>query len=226
MNIAILGTGVVGRTLAAGLAAAGHDVVIGTRDPDATLARTEPDAMGTPPYRVWQEQHAEVRLLPYADAAAHGEVVVNATAGDGALAAIERCGSDRLAGRILVDVSNPLDFSAGFPPTLSIKDTDSLAEAIQRAAPEAKVVKTLNTVTAAVMVEPESVAGGDHTVFLSGDDAAAKAIVAALLEQLGWRDIVDLGDLSTARGQEMFLPLWLRLMRALGTPQFGVKVAR
>jgi 8-hydroxy-5-deazaflavin:NADPH oxidoreductase len=226
VKIAILGTGVVGRTLAAGLAAAGHDVVIGTRDPEATLARAEPDQMGTPPYRDWQEQHADVTLRAYAEAAAHGEVVVNATAGEGALSVIGLAGPQRLAGRVLVDVSNPLDFSAGFPPTLAIKDTDSLAEAIQRAVPEAKVVKTLNTVTAAVMVDPGSVAGGDHTVFLSGDDAEAKATVAGLLEQLGWRDIVDLGDLSTARGQEMFVPLWLRLMRALGTPQFGVKVVR
>lgn len=226
MKIAILGTGVVGRTLAAGLAAAGHDVVIGTRDPRATVARTEPDAMGTPPYRDWQEQHADVTLMPYAAAAAHGEVVINATAGEGALSVIGLAGPERLAGTVLVDVSNPLDFSGGFPPTLAIKDTDSLAEAIQRAAPEAKVVKTLNTVTAAVMVDPSSVAGGDHTVFVSGDDPDAKAIVAGLLEQLGWLDILDLGDLSTARGQEMFVPMWLRLMRALGTPQFGVKVVR
>jgi predicted dinucleotide-binding enzyme len=226
VKIAILGTGVVGRSLAAGLAAAGHDVAVGTRDPDATLARTEPDAMGNPPYHVWAEEHQDIALVPYAEAAAHGEVVVNATSGDGALSAIELAGPERLAGSILVDVSNPLDFSAGFPPTLSVKDTDSLAERIQRAAPGAKVVKTLNTVSAAVMVAPGSVAGGDHTIFLSGDDAEAKSTVAALLKELGWRDVVDLGDLSTARGQEMFVALWLRLLLALDTPRFGVKVAR
>lgn len=226
MKIAILGTGVVGRTLAAKLADAGHDVAVGTRDPRATLARSEPDAMGTPPYRDWQEAHGDVVLLPYPDAADHGEVVVNATSGDGALDAIELAGPHRLAGKVLVDVSNPLDFSTGFPPTLSIKDTDSLAERIQRSVPEALVVKTLNTVTAAVMVDPAAVGDGDHSIFVSGDDAEAKATVTELLRTLGWRDIVDLGELSTARGQEMLLPLWLRLMRALGTPQFGIKVVR
>jgi predicted dinucleotide-binding enzyme len=226
VRIAILGTGVVGRTLAGGLEAAGHDIAVGTRDPRATLARTDTGPMGTPPYAVWQEEHPDVALLPYPDAAAHGDVVVLATAGDGALGAVELAGREDLAGKVLVDVTNPLDFSGGFPPTLTVCNTDSLAEQIQRAVPDAKVVKALNTVSASVMVQPGSVADGDHSIFVSGDDADAKATVTSLLRELGWRDVIDLGALNTARGPEMYLPVWLRLMGALGTPAFNVKVVR
>jgi predicted dinucleotide-binding enzyme len=126
---------------------------------------------------------------------------------------------------VLVDISNPLDFSAGFPPTLSVKDTDSLGEQVQRAFPEAKVVKTLNTLTAPLMVEPKSL-GASSTVFVSGDDAAAKATVVDLLTSFGHDDVIDLGGIETARGAEMLLPLWLRLMGGLGTHLFNVKVVR
>jgi predicted dinucleotide-binding enzyme len=226
VRIAILGTGVVGRTLAGGLEATGHDIAVGTRDPRVTLARTGTDRMGTPPFAVWQEEHPDVALLPYPDAAAHGDVVVLATAGDGALAAVEAAGRHALAGKVLIDVTNPLDFSEGFPPLLSVSNTDSQAERIQRAVPDARVVKTLNTVMAGLMVDPASVAGGDHSVFVSGDDADAKATVTSLLHELGWRDVIDLGELRCSRGPEMYLPLWLRLMGALGTPAFGIKIAR
>jgi hypothetical protein len=152
--------------------------------------------------------------------------VVNATAGAVALDALRLAGEAHLAGKPLVDISNPLDFSRGFPPTLSVLNSDSLGEQIQRAFPSARVVKTLNTVSAPVMVDPGGLAGGDHTIFMSGNDADAKEQVAALLRAPGWRDIVDLGDISTARGTAMFLPLWLRPYGALGNAAFNVRVTR
>ena len=226
MDIAVLGTGSVGRTLAAGLSSLGHEVVVGTRDPQATLARSEPDATGAPPYREWQAEHPAVRLAALDEAAAHGELVVNATGGAGSMEALTRAGAANLAGKVLLDVSNPLDFSRGFPPTLLVKDTDSLAEQIQRAFPDARVVKSLNTMTAALMVEPGRVGGGDHSTFVSGDDPAAKQTVVNLLTSMGHTDVIDVGDLSTARGTEMWLALWVRLMGALGTPYFNLKVVR
>jgi predicted dinucleotide-binding enzyme len=226
MKIAVLGTGTVGRTVAAKLAELGHEVVIGTRDPAATLARTEPDAMGNPPFPVWQAEHPAVRLAPFAEAAAQGELVVNATGGTGSLDALTRAGERNLAGKVLLDVSNPLDFSRGFPPSLFVSDTDSLAEQIQRAFPGVRVVKSLNTMNAAVMVDPGSVGGGDHSTFVSGDDAEAKQIVVELLGSMGHTDVIDLGDLSSARAAEMLLPVWLRLMRALGTPHLQFKIVR
>ena len=226
MNIAVLGTGTVGRTIAGKLSELGHVVVVGTRDPQATVARTESDAMGNPPYSAWQAENPAVRLAPFAEAAAFGELVVLATSGSGALDALTRAGAENLAGKVLLDISNPLDGSQGFPPTLFVKDTDSLAEQLQRAFPAARVVKSLNTMTAAVMVDPGRVSGGEHSVFVSGDDQEAKQTVASLLEDFGHTDVIDLGDLSTARGAEMYLPLWLRLMGSLGTPFFNIKVVR
>ena len=226
MKIAVIGTGTVGRTVAAKLADLGHEVAVGTRDPQATLARTDTDAMGNPPFAVWQTEHPAVRLAPFADAAAQGELLINATGGGASLEALTQAGAENLAGKVLLDISNPLDFSQGFPPTLLVKDTDSLAEQIQRAFPDARVVKSLNTMTAAVMVEPGRVAGGDHSVFVSGNDDDAKKAVVDLLHSFGHTDVIDLGDLSTARGAEMLLPVWLRLMGALGTPMFNFKIAR
>lgn len=226
MNIGVLGTGVVGRTIAARLVELGHSVQIGTRDPQQTLARTEPDGMGGPPYRSWQQQNPAVSLVSFAEAAAFGEIVFNAANGSAVLAVLAAAGAANLQGKILVDLSNPLDFSKGMPPTLFVLNSDSLAEQIQRAYPEVQVVKTLNTVTAALMVYPEQLAQGQHSVFVSGNSAAAKAQVSGLLRTFGWKDIVDLGDLSTARGTEMYLPLWLRLWGALGTGMVNVQVVR
>jgi len=226
MKIAVLGTGHVGQTLAGRLAELGHDVTIGTRDTAATMARSDPDAMGNPPYSAWATGHPVVRLAKFAEAAGAADLVVNATSGDVSLAALEAAGRDNLAGKVLLDVANPLDFSRGFPPTLFVKDTDSLAEQIQAAFPDAKVVKSLNTMTAALMVSPRQLAGGDHSVFVSGNDAEAKKTVAGLLESFGHTDIIDLGDISTARGPEMYLPIWLRLMNALSAPLFNIKVVR
>ncbi|MGZ6708812.1 MAG: NADPH-dependent F420 reductase, partial [Solirubrobacteraceae bacterium] len=207
MNIAVLGTGMVGRAVAGRASQLGNDVTIGTRDPQATLARTDSDAMGNPPFAAWHADHSAVGLATFADAAAAGELIVNATSGGNSLEVLALAGAGNLAGKVLIDIANPLDFSAGFPPTLSVKDTDSLAEQIQRAFPDARVVKTLNTLNAVLMAEPATLAGGHHSVFVSGDDAEAKATVTDLLRSFGWRDIVDLGDLSTARGTEMLLPV-------------------
>jgi predicted dinucleotide-binding enzyme len=226
MNVAVLGTGIVGRTIAGKLSELGHVVVVGTRDPEATIARTDADAMGNPPYSAWQAEHPAVRLAPFAEAGAFGELVVLATNGSGSLDALTQAGEENLAGKVLLDVSNPLDFSQGFPPSLFVKDTDSLAEQIQRAFPAARVVKSLNTMTAAVMVDPGRVGGGDHSVFVSGNDPEAKRTVVSLLQEFGHTDVVDLGDLSTARGVEMYLPLWLRMMAVVGTPFFNIKVVR
>ena len=226
MKIAVLGTGSVGRTMAARFADLGHDVAIGTRDPQATLARSEPDAMGNPPFSAWAADHSQVPLLSFAEAAERADLVVNATNGGVSIEVLTQAGAANLAGKVLLDIANPLDFSQGFPPTLFVKDTDSLGEQIQRAFPDAKVVKTLNTMTAALMAEPGLAAGGDHSVFVSGNDADAKKTVIGLLQELGHADVIDLGDLSTARGTEMLLPVWLRLMGALGTPMFNFKIAR
>lgn len=225
MDIAVLGTGMVGRALAGRLADLGHTVVVGTRDPQATLARTEPDAMGTEPYATWQGEHAAVGLETFAAAAARAELVVLAGSGAAALGMLEAAGADNLAGKVLLDISNPLDFSAGFPPSLFVKDTDSLGEQIQASFPQVRVVKSLNTLGAALMVEP-AILGASSTVFVSGDDAAAKATVTNLLRSFGHDDVLDLGGIETARGTEMLLPLWLRIMGALGTGTFNIKVVR
>ena len=213
MRIAVIGTGHAGRTLAQGFQRTGHDVVVGTRDPDATRAREE-----------WLG--LDVPLAALGMVAADADLVVNVTNGQASLAALGEVGSDHLAGKVILDVANPLDFSQGFPPTLSVKDTDSLAEQIQRAFPEARVVKSLNTVTASVMVDPSTVGDGDTTVFVAGDDEEARQQVSELLRELGWLDIVELEGLQNARGLEMWLPLWVRLMGALGTGQFNIKLVR
>lgn len=226
MKIAVLGTGMVGQALAGRLDELGHDVTVGTRDPEATLGRTAPDGMGNPPLGAWLPAHPTVALATYADATADAELVVNATSGHASLAALEAAGADNLDGKVILDIANPLDFSRGMPPTLFVKDEDSLGERIQAAFPRARVVKALNTLTADLMVHPKNLAGGDHSVFVSGDDDDAKAVVTGLLHDFGHTDVIDLGDLSTARGSEMLLPIWLRLMGSLGTHLFNVKVVR
>jgi len=167
-----------------------------------------------------------VVLGTFAEAAAHGEVIVNALNG---LVSVEvlRPLAASLDGKLLIDISNPLDFSRGMPPAvLTYEGGASLAEEIQRALPGARVVKTLNTLTASLMVNPRQLADGDHSVFLSGDDAAAKAQAADILHSFGWRDIIDMGGLITARGAEMLLPIWLQLFGTFGQPQYNFKIVR
>ena len=226
MRFGILGTGTVGRSIAEKLASLRHDITIGTRDVEALLARTEPDAMGTEPFAPWRQRNAHIGLATFAEAAAHGEVVVNATNGAGSLEALSAAGEANLAGKILIDIANPLDFSHGMPPSLFVSNTDSLGEQIQRAFPDTRVVKTLNTMTVALMVDPSLVAGGEHEVFVSGNDQAAKAQVAAILGSFGWRRVLDLGDITTARGAEMVVPLWLNMFGVLGTSMFNFAVVK
>lgn len=227
MRISVLGTGTVGRTLAARLAGLDHTVVMGTRDPDATLARSVPDASDDPPFAAWHAEHPSVRLLDLPRAGAHGDLLVNATAGTASVAALEAAGIGTRRGLVVLDVANALDFSAGFPPTLSVVNTDSLAEQIQRTFPAVRVVKALNTVNAAVMVDPARVPGRHH-VFVAGDDPDAKRTVVGLLGELGWPPdrVVDLGGIRAARGTEMYLPLWLSMMQAFGHADFNVAVVR
>jgi predicted dinucleotide-binding enzyme len=209
MNIAVLGTGAVGQTLGAKLLSLGHDVMLGARAADNEKVLAFAGRTGG-------------KAGSFGDAIRHGELIINGTRGDGSIDAI-RQGEQWLAGKTLIDVANPLDFSHGFPPGLSVSDTDSLAERIQRAFPAARVVKALNTVTAAVMVEPARIPGR-HTVFVSGNDPAAKGQAMDLLRSFGWQSIIDLGDITTARGVEQYVALWVRLMGALGTAEFNVEV--
>ena len=227
MRIGILGTGVVGQTIGAKLASLGHNTMLGTRDVSALLARTEPPMGSDEPFAAWHRRHPAITLGSFAETAAYGEILFNCTSGGASLEALHQAGEANLADKVLVDVANALDFSRGMPPTLSVANTDSLGEQLQRAFPRVRVVKALNTVTAAVMVDPRQVAEGDHHIFVSGNDAAAKAQVTSILKEwLGWREVIDLGDISAARGTEMYLPLWLRLFGAVGTPLFNVKVVR
>jgi len=227
MRITVLGTGPVGQAVAAKLAELGHEVVAGTRDPQAALTRSEPDVFGNPPFSVWREAHPEVGLAPLAEAGAQAELFVNATNGAGSIEALEAAGEGNLAGKVLLDIANPLDFSQGMPPTLFVTNTDSLGEQIQRRFPQARVVKALNTMNCEVMVDPAKVPG-DHDVFLCGEDVDAKRQVTELLESFGWPAgrIIDLGGIGSARGTEMYVALWLRLWGALGTGYFNIAVVR
>jgi predicted dinucleotide-binding enzyme len=214
MKISVLGSGMVGQTIAAKLVTLGHDVVVGTRTP-AKL-------------QDWLASVAhKARVGSFAESAAHGEIVINATSGTGSLEALALAGAANLDGKILIDIANPLDFSQGMPPSLSISNTDSLGEQIQRTFPGTKVVKTLNTMNAYLMVDAQQLADGDHHIFVSGNDPEAKAQVTTMLQDwFGWRNVIDLGDITTARGTEMLLPIWLRLWGALGTPMFNFKIVR
>jgi 8-hydroxy-5-deazaflavin:NADPH oxidoreductase len=216
MRIGVLGTGVVGRALGTKLVELGHEVRMGSREAGGEAALD------------WAHSAGEAASEgTFADAAEFGELVINATSGAASLQALGAAGAENLAGKVLVDVANPLDFSGGMPPTLSVCNDDSLGEQIQEAFPDARVVKALNTVNAGVMVEPDALEESTN-VFVCGNDGAAKAQVIELLETFGWLsgDIIDLGDISAARGTEMYLPLWLRLMSALETPQFNIRVVK
>jgi predicted dinucleotide-binding enzyme len=202
----------VAQGLSARLAELGHNVVIGTRDANKL--------------RGWQSSNQRVLIGSFAETAAHGDMLFNATNGSGSLNALTLAGEENLADKILVDVSNPLDFSKGFPPSLTVFGSDSLAELIQRAFPMTRVVKTLNTVNARVMTHPLEVANGDHHVFVSANDADAKAQISDLLRSFGWLHIFDLGDLSTARGTEAYMLLWVRLYGALNTSMINMKIMK
>jgi len=215
MKIGILGTGMVGEAIATKLIQLGHEVQMGSRTANNDKAAA------------WVKQNgAKATHGTFADTAAFGEVLFNCTSGGASLEALKMAGAENLNGKVLIDIANPLDFSRGMPPSLLVCNTDSLGEQIQRAFPEAKVVKSLNTMNANLMVNP-GLLKEEHLVFVSGNDAEAKATVTMILKNwFGWKSIVDLGDITTARGTEMVLPLWVSLMGALQTPLFNFKIVQ
>lgn len=214
LNLAVLGTGRVGEAIANKLISLGHHVCWASRSP------------ANPKSAAWVAQHgARASHATYADAAAAAEVVFFCTPGEATVNLANEIGATRLAGKIIVDISNPLDFSRGLPPSLLVCNTDSVGEQLQRALPDSRVVKTLNTVNSEIMVHPAMLAE-PPTMFLSGNDPAAKERVAQLLRSFGWVSLLDLGDIPTARGTEMLLPLWLSASRSLGTLRFGFRLVR
>jgi 8-hydroxy-5-deazaflavin:NADPH oxidoreductase len=215
MKIAVLGTGSVGETIGNKLLSLGHEVKMGSRSPSHEKGLAWAAAGGP-----------RASLGTFADAASFGELAFNCTSGFGSIPALTAAAAG-LAGKLVIDIANPLDFSKGFPPSLFSGNTDSLGEQAQRALPESKVVKALNHVTAGLMVDANKVAGGDHEAFISGNDGEAKAQVSKILKDwFGWQRVVDLGDMSTARGTESYLALWVRLYGALGTADFNIKIMR
>jgi predicted dinucleotide-binding enzyme len=214
MKIGVLGTGMVGQMVAGALASRGHELKMGAREAGNEKAAAWARSAGS-----------KASVGTFSDAASFGEIVFNCTNGAASLAALRAAGTGNLAGKVLVDVANPLDFSKGMPPTLLTAQGDSLAEQIQREFPKARVVKALNTVNVNVMFNPEKVPG-DSDLFVCGNDADAKQRVTALLKDFGWKSVMDLGDVSAARGLEAYLLLWMRLIGFVGKPEFNIRVVR
>jgi len=215
----------VGQSIAEKLVQLGHKVMMGTRDKVATLAKSGKDAMGRPAFGEWIKNNSKIQFGTYSEASAFGEFLVNATSGTGSIEALKLAGENNLANKVLLDISNPLDFSKGMPPTLTVCNTDSLAEQIQRTFPKSKVVKSLNTLTAMLMVNP-GLLPEPTNIFLNGNDSNAKSEVKKILISFGWndKDIIDMGDITTARGTEQILPIWIRLWGTLQTPVFNFKI--
>ena len=213
-NIAILGTGMVGDTLGTKLVSLGHKVRMGSR------------SAGNEKATAWAKLNGESASNgTFADAAAFGEIIFNCTLGQVSLEALQLAGRENLQGKILVDVANPLDFSKGMPPSLSVCNTDSLGEVIQRQYTDVKVIKTLNTMNCQLMTNPGALKDPGN-VFICGNDSGAKAEVENLIRSFGWEKIIDLGDISAARGTEQVLPIWVRLMSQLGTPMFNFSIVQ
>jgi predicted dinucleotide-binding enzyme len=215
MKIAVLGTGMVGDTIGSKLIELGHIVFMGSRttvnEKAAAFASRHPDKALAGDFKA---------------AASFGEIIFNCTAGKGSIAALEMAGEKNLAGKIIIDIANPLDFSQGNPPILSNSNTWSLGEEIQKRFPDSKVVKALNTMWCGLMVNPSMINGGDHDTFICGNDEQAKEKVRDILMAFGWKgkNILDLGDITSARGTEMYLPLWLRIWGATKNGAFNIKI--
>jgi predicted dinucleotide-binding enzyme len=228
MKIAVIGTGTVGQTFASRLVSLGHEVMMGTRNVADKLAATSKDMYGNPPFSEWHAANKNVQLGTFAEAAAFGEIILNVTQGANSINALKSADAKNLDGKILVDIANPLDFSKGMPPSLlpELSNTNSLGEEIQKTFPSTKVVKTLNTMWAGLMVNPNMIGGGDHNAFICGNDADAKTKVKSLMNEFGWKNenILDLGDISAARGTEAVLPIWLRIWSATQNGAFNFKV--
>ena len=214
MKIGVLGTGMVGNAIATKLVLMGHSVKMGSRSATNEKGAAWVKASGP-----------NASQGTFADAAAFGEMIFNCTNGMGALDALKQAGAGNLRGKVVIDISNPLDFSKGMPPSLTVCNTDSLGEQIQRAYPDAKVVKTLNTVNCTMMVNPGLVPG-EHDVFICGNDAGAKSKAEEMLKKFGWKSIIDLGDITNARATEMLLPIWVRLYGKFQSPMFNFKIVR
>ena len=215
MKIGILGTGMVGNAIGTKFVKLGQDVKMGSRTADNMKAAEWVKSNGS-----------KASQGTFADAAAFGEILFNCTSGMASLEALKQAGTQNLKGKILVDIANSLDFSKGMPPSLAVCNTDSLGEQIQRAFPDVKVVKTLNTVNCNLMVNP-SLVKGDHDLFICGNDAQAKAKVVDILKNsFGWKSVIDLGDITSARATEMLLPIWVRLMGLYQTPNFNFKIVK
>ena len=211
MKISVLGTGMVGQTIASKLAIMGHEVMIGSRD------RNNPKA------KEWIKKISKLSLGTFNDSAQFGELIFNCTLGSATLSALELAGEKSLGSKILIDTSNPLEFSKTNEASLFICNTDSLSEQIQRAYPKVKVIKCLNTLTAQLMVNPDLIPG-KHNLFIAGNDEESKLNVRFLLhENFGWNDdcFIDLGDLSGARSAEMLVLLWIRLWNHFQNPVFN-----
>lgn len=229
-NVGILGTGGVGQTLASKFNTLGYNVMLGTRYVSEKLAVTEPDGYGNPSFSEWYSANSSIKLGTFKEAAAFGELIVNATQGGNSVNALKMADAKNLNGKILIDVANPLDFSRGRPPSLlpELSNTNSLGEEIQRNFPEVKVVKALNTMWSGLMVNPGMINKGDHEVMVCGNDPEAREKVKEILKSFGWnnKNIIDLGDITSARGTEMYLPLWLRLLGINHTGAFNIKVVK
>jgi hypothetical protein len=227
MKIAVLGTGIVGQTLSTRLTGLEHQVMMGTRDVDATMTRESKDAYGGPSFPEWHAANKQVKLATFPEAADFGEMVIIATSGQNAVSVLKLAGASVLNGKTLIDVTNPLDFSKGMPPILipSLMNTNSIGEEIQRSFPKVNVVKALNTMWCGLMVNPAMIGEGDHQVFICGNDIGAKAKTTEVLHEFGWKpeNIMDLGDITSSRGMEMIIPMWLRVMTTLGNGAFNFK---
>ena len=227
-KIAILGTGSVGQTYASKFIMLGYDVMLGTRNVSEKLAGSAKDGYGNPPFSEWYAANKTVKSGTFKEAAAFGEIILNDTQGVNSINALKLADENNLNEKILIDIANPLDFNKGMPPSLlpELSNTNSLGEEIQKTFPGVKVVKTLNTMWCGLMVNPAMINGGDHNAFISGNDADAKGKVKEILKSFGWLDknIFDLGDISSARGTEMYLPLWLRFFGALNNGAFNIKI--
>jgi len=229
MKIAIFGTGMVGQNLATALASKGHSVTIGTRDVSKSLATSEANAFGMPGFGTWHKANPHIQVATFADAAASSELFINATNGFVILDILQNVPTQNVDKKIMIDAANALDFSNGMPPRAIITDTAgaSVGERLQAAFPTLRVVKALNTITAFAMLNPAAVPGGDSTLFMCGNDAAAKAVVLELLQSYGWKDVLDLGDISNSGAMELMMPIWMRIWGKLGqTTVFNYKIVR
>jgi len=223
MKIAVLGTGGVGKAFASRLTELGHEVTVGTRNVSTTLEKE-----GDAGFKSFLAKNPKVKLATFKEAAAFGEMIINVSKGANTVDVIKAASGENLNGKVLIDISNPLDFSKGMPPSLipELSNTNSLGEELQRLFPDTKVVKTLNTMWNGLMLNPALIANGEHINYMCGNDTAAKEKVMSLLTEFGWKkeSVLDLGDITAARATEATLPIWLRVYGAKQTGAFNFKI--